>query len=257
MRMNIAVARCVFGSPDSPPTLLADSCQKEVASGCMMSSSLRSWRSVAKSSAGEGKSAAILPCTVGRSNRGCKPSDSDGKQCTYVQHFPRPSCCAGPFFNTGPRKTAPLAPRSVPEVCRHLAAIGCELVHDLLMQPYIHGRRIACVTGVVEFGSKLLSSADGAVKVEELQQVDDGGFPVELLGRFGGEPVQDLLDVDFRYCLRSGRCGRCGRCRDASCGARGRSWGPGRSRVARGRSRIGCVRRREDLAENVSENAHD
>jgi len=52
---------------------------------------------------------------------------------------------------------------------RNLSSVFCKFDHDLLVQPDIHGSRIVCVAGIVQFFCKLLARRETAVEFEKLQ----------------------------------------------------------------------------------------
>ena len=84
-----------------------------------------------------------------------------------------------------------------PETVRHLAAALGELCHDLLLQPDIHRRRAIESAGVAELLRQLLARAEAAVQFEQLHQIDDGVFPIEIFALLGGELGKNPVDVGF------------------------------------------------------------
>src|SRR5262249_38538664 len=108
------------------------------------------------------------------------------------------------------------------ETVRHLAAALGELRHDLLLQPDVHRRRAIEGAGVAELLRQLLTGAEAAVQFQQLHQIDDRAFPIEIFILLVGEFRKDGFDISFRDRL----CRRCAR-RRGGWGWAGRAWGGG------------------------------
>jgi hypothetical protein len=78
----------------------------------------------------------------------------------------------------------------------NFAAIFSELLHDFLMEPDVHRRRIVHVAGEVKLLGKLLARGKAAVHVDEFHQIDDRFFPVQRFGIFGCKSIQNRGDID-------------------------------------------------------------
>ena len=57
------------------------------------------------------------------------------------------------------------------QIVRYFAAILSQFLHDLLMQPNIHSRRVIHIAAVVQFLRKLLPGLEAALETEKLHQI--------------------------------------------------------------------------------------
>src|SRR5262249_44411070 len=98
---------------------------------------------------------------------------------------------------------------SAEQLLRNVAAVVRDLLEHGLVQPHVHGGRVAhLVRRTAELGRQLLTRPEAAVEAEKLQKVDDRDLPVELLGIGGGELLELGDDVDHGDRRRGGRLGR-------------------------------------------------
>ena len=67
------------------------------------------------------------------------------------------------------------------------------------MQPDVHRSGVILVAAVMQFRRKLLASGKAAIHADQFHQIDDGSFPIQFLGVFGGQSVKNdghIHDLD-------------------------------------------------------------
>jgi len=95
---------------------------------------------------------------------------------------------------------------SVEQFLRHVAAVVGDLLQHGLVQPHVHLGGIAHEVGrAAELDGEFLAGREAAVDVEQLQQVDDRDFPVELLRIRRRQLLELCDDVDDLDGLRGRR----------------------------------------------------
>lgn len=103
------------------------------------------------------------------------------------------------------------------EIGREFAAVFGEFAHDFGMQPDVHRCGIIGVAGEVQLMRKFEAGIMARIHVEQLQHVNDGDAPVEIIAMAGFEAVEHRGDIDG-----FGRGG--GGCIGRRCGIDGGGW---------------------------------
>ena len=98
--------------------------------------------------------------------------------------------------------------RSIEELFRHIATVGGDLREHSLVQPNIHLCRIPHeIRRAAQLCSQVLTRRETAIDLEQLQQVDDGSAPVQLLRISCRTLLQLRDDIDDRDRLGGGAVG--------------------------------------------------